>query len=234
MDSTHGKTEQAAHGAGTETGAGTGKTASTRADWAKLDWFETLILPHEPALRGRMRRLNPHAQDLDDLVSEVLTRAYANPRWREVDSGRAYLFTIARNLMIDLARRQKVVAFESLMEWDTMDSGHDLSAQLCARSQLRRLAKVLDTLPPQPRKVFVMRRIHEKSCGEIAEELGLSVSTVEKHLGVALRAFMGELARQDEEVDAVESRSRHDTRRAGDQPSDRSGGRARRGGAGPG
>jgi RNA polymerase sigma factor (sigma-70 family) len=214
-----------------DTGGRTGKTGAIQADWAKLDWFETLVLPHEPALRSRMRRLNPHAQDLDDLVSEVLTRAYANARWREVSNGRAYLYTIARNLMIDLARRQKVVAFEALMEWDAVDSGQDLSAQLCARSQLRRLAKVLDTLPPQPRKVFVMRRLHEKSCAEIAEELGLSVSTVEKHLGAALRAFMGEMARQDEEVSAVDTRHRHDAPdagRAGDQPSDRARGRERR------
>jgi RNA polymerase sigma-70 factor (ECF subfamily) len=222
MDSTHGKI-----------GGKTESIGSGTTDWAKLDWFETLILPHEPALRSRMRRLNPHVQDLDDLVSEVLTRAYANPRWHEVGSGRAYLYAIARNLMIDLARRQKVVAFEALMEWDTLDSGHDLSAQLCARSQLRRLAKVLDSLPPQPRRVFVMRRIHEKSCGEIAEELGLSVSTVEKHLGYALRVFMGELARQDEEVNAVDIRHRSDAPDAGrdsDQTSDRSREPERRGG----
>jgi ferric-dicitrate binding protein FerR (iron transport regulator) len=48
--------------------------------------------------------------------------------------------------------------------------------------------------------VFVARRLHEKPLAQIAEEMGLSVSTVEKHLGVALAAFMKALAQQEQEV----------------------------------
>lgn len=65
----------------------------------KLDWFKTVVLPNEGALRARVRSLRADMQDLDDTVAEVLVRAYANPRWREVKQGRSYLFAMARNLL---------------------------------------------------------------------------------------------------------------------------------------
>jgi RNA polymerase sigma-70 factor (ECF subfamily) len=80
----------------------------------------------------------------------VLTRAYANPRWQQMDNGRAYLFTIARNLLVDSARRQKVVAFDTIVEFEALQSSYDLSAHLCARDQLRKLQPVLDALPRRP------------------------------------------------------------------------------------
>jgi RNA polymerase sigma-70 factor (ECF subfamily) len=165
---------------------------------AKLNWFKTIVLPHQSALRARLRRLAPRSSELDDMVAEVLTRAYANPGWRGVDHGRAYVFAIARNLIIDQARRDKVVSFVQVVEFDLLRCGHDLEAQLCARDQLRRLQTLVDTLPRQCRRAFLLRRVHDKSVAEIADEMGLSVSTVEKHLGKAIRLVMQALAEQEE------------------------------------
>ncbi|MDZ7895978.1 MAG: sigma-70 family RNA polymerase sigma factor [Sphingobium sp.] len=164
----------------------------------KLDWFKTIILPHQSALRARLRRLSGDPNDLDDLVAEVLARAYSNPNWQDVERGRQYLYTVARNLIIDLARRERIVSFETITEIELLQSGQDLESQLCARDQLRRLQGVLDQLPPQPRRAFILKRIYQKSLGEIAEEMELSVSTVEKHLGKAVRLFMGALAEQED------------------------------------
>ena len=163
---------------------------------AKLNWFKTIILPHQSALRSRLRRLAANPEEHQDLVSEILMRAYANPNWREVTHGRAYLFTVARNLVIDQARRDKIVSFETISEVELLQSGHDVEAQLCARDELRRMQSILESLPEQCRRVFVLRRIQEKSMAEIAEEMSLSVSTVEKHLGRAVRLFMAALAQQ--------------------------------------
>jgi RNA polymerase sigma-70 factor (ECF subfamily) len=186
---------QAGEGVGEAIGRGGSTVDEIRA---KLDWFKTVILPHQPALRARLRRLAPGMGDLEDLVSEVLTRAYSNNGWRSVDHGRAYLFTVARNLVIDMTRRDKIVSFDTVVELDMLQSDHDLDAQLCARDELRRLQTVLDGMPPQCRRAFVLRRVHEKSVAEIADEMGLSVSTVEKHLGKAVRLLMQALASREE------------------------------------
>lgn len=165
---------------------------------AKLDWFKTVVLPHQPALRARLRRLTRDSVDLDDLVSEVLTRAFASSGWRTIDYGRAFLFTVARNLVIDRARRDKVACFVQMHELDILHAGYELEPQLCARDELRRLQLVIDDMPRQCRRVFLLRRLHDKSMIEIADEMGLSVSTVEKHLGKAIKLIMRALAEQEE------------------------------------
>jgi RNA polymerase sigma factor (sigma-70 family) len=188
---------------------------------AKLNWFKSVVLPHQSALRARLRRIAPHADDLDDMVAEVLTRAYANAGWQAIDHGRAYLFTIARNLVIDQARRDKVVSFVQVVELDLLRSGQDLESQLCARDALRRLQALVDTLPQQCRRAFLLRRVHEKSMVEIADEMGLSVSTVEKHLGKAIRLVMQALAEQEELSGAGSGRSNAGDRGAGRPATDR-------------
>lgn len=165
---------------------------------AKLDWFKTIILPHEAALRARMRRMIPAYTELEDVVAEVLARAYATDNWQNVTLGRAFLFTIARNLVIDNARRNKIVSFETIADLDLLQAEGSGESQLIARDALRRLQIILDTLPGQCRRVFLLRRVHEKSMAEIAEEMLLSVSTVEKHLAKAITLVMRAWAEREE------------------------------------
>lgn len=182
----------------------------------KLDWFRTVILPHRAALKARLHSLRRSQEDLDDLLSEVLIRAYANPRWSEVERGRAYLFTVARNLLIDQVRREKVVSFDTATDLDLLQDGQDLEAQLFARDQLMRLNAVVEALPAQCRRVFILRRIHQKTPSEIAVEMALSVSTVEKHLAKAIRLFMQAVAEQeDNSVDHGQFQSARGDRAAG-------------------
>lgn len=165
---------------------------------AKMDWFKTVILPQEAALRGRLRRIMPATHELDDMVAEVLTRAYATENWQNVTTGRAYLFTIARNLVIDTARRNKVVSFETIADLELLGSENSAESQLQAREALRQVETIVETLPPQCRRVFILRRIHEKSMLEIAEDMSLSVSTVEKHLAKAIAIVMRAWAEREE------------------------------------
>src|SRR5262245_53625648 len=97
---------------------------------AKLDWFKIVILPHEAALRTRLRRLLPRHTGIDDVVAEAMTRAYATVDFERITQGRAYLFQIARNLVIDEARREKVVRFEQLSEIDLIATDACTLAQL--------------------------------------------------------------------------------------------------------
>jgi RNA polymerase sigma-70 factor (ECF subfamily) len=149
---------------------------------ARLDWFKEAILPHEGALRGRLRRIMPRSSEVDDMVAECMTRAYAHGDVTRSTSGKAYLFQIARNLMIDEARREKVVSLELVVDLDMLQADNATEAGLHARDELRHLQAILDTLPPQCRRAFILRRVHGKSVKDIAEEMALSVFTVDKHL----------------------------------------------------
>jgi len=160
---------------------------SERAE--KMAWFKAQILPHEAALRRRLAALR--IPDIEDVVSEVLTRAYSTDNWRRMDQGRALVFQIARNLLVDAARRHAIVSIDFVADLEALhldDGGPSPEATAAARDELRQLQRALDALPPQPRRVFLMRRVQELSPQEIAVELHLSVSTVEKHLAKAMVA----------------------------------------------
>ena len=154
-----------------------------------MAWFRAQILPHEAALRRRLAYLR--VPDVEDIVSEVLTRAYSSDNWRRMDQGRALVFQIARNLLVDAARRHAIVSIDFMADLEALhldDGQPGPEAAVAARDELRRLQRVLDALPAQPRRVFLMRRVQDLSPQEIAAELRLSVSTVEKHLAKAMVA----------------------------------------------
>jgi RNA polymerase sigma factor (sigma-70 family) len=157
---------------------------------ARHAWFKCVILPHEAALRRQVRRLTATSGvDVDDVVSEALIRAYMAEDFERIDRGRAFLFTVARNLMTDLARHRAVVPFDfmaSLDSFELSDPAPTPESAALARDELRRLQTLIDTLPKQCRRVFFLRRIDELSLSDIAVRLGLSVSTVEKHLSKAM------------------------------------------------
>ncbi len=172
------------------------------ADIDRYTWFKTVVLPHEPALLARLRRIVRNRDDVEDLSAETMARAYACVDHARIVHGHAFLFQIARNLIIDAARRDKIVSIDIVADLDLLVVDNSVEAGLHARDELRRLKAIVETLPPQCRRVFILRRVHDRSMTEIAEELGLSVSTVEKHLTKAISRIMQAIRdREDADVE---------------------------------
>ncbi len=182
---------------------------------ARLEWFKAVILPYEAALRARLRRVCAAGFDIDNLVAESLARAYTAKDIARITAGRGYLFAIARNLLIDAARRDTIVSLDFVADLDLLRSDDTLEASLTARDELRRLQAIIDTLPPQCRRVFLLRRVHDLSLGEIAGQMALSVSTVEKHLAKAVMLVAKAVAEREE------FGFERTTRRSGQQAGDR-------------
>ena len=167
---------------------------------ARIAWFKAGVLPHEASLRRFLRRTGAPDMDLDDLVSEALTRTYAAEDWRRITNGRSYLFTIARNLVFDAARRQKIVAFETVADLDALglvDAQPSAEAVLTTRDELRVLQAAVERLPPRAREVFLLRRVENLSQRQVGERLNLSVSTVEGHFTKAIAALTKALQDSD-------------------------------------
>jgi len=166
----------------------------------RIAWFKAVVLPHEAPLRRHLRRTGAPPAEIDDLVAEALTRAYAAADWRRIDRGRSYLFAIARNLILDAARRSKVVAFDAIADIEALnlpDGQPSPEAAVSARDELRVLQAAVDRLPPRAREVFLLRRIDNLSLLEVADRLGLSVSTVEKHLTRAMTELTSAMAESE-------------------------------------
>jgi RNA polymerase sigma factor (sigma-70 family) len=157
-------------------------------------------LPHEAALRRHLARARLSPAEIDDLVAEAETRAYASEQWAAVENGRAYLFMIAKNLLISEARRRKVVSLEMMADLDALgrvDDQPTAEAVVSSREELRQLQAAVDALPEKTRYVFVRRRIDGIPAERVADELAVNVSTIDKHLGKAMALLTRAMAQHD-------------------------------------
>jgi RNA polymerase sigma-70 factor (ECF subfamily) len=164
-------------------------------------WFRREILPLEGELRAYIRRLTGDPASAEDLLHDVFARIIAADSWREVDSPAGFAIRTARNVVYDQLRRQKVVAIDFVADVGALglaDDAADPETALVARDELKRLRAIVEALPTQQRRVFTLRKVYGLAPAEIAERLGLSVSTVEKHLVKAVRACAEALTREDD------------------------------------
>jgi len=167
-------------------------------------WIAVHILPYEGDVRAWLRRhvyrLTP--ADVDDLLQDAYTRLWSADFTR-IGNGRSYLFAVVRNLLIEQARRSRIVPMERLGEIDALripseEPGPD--RRVSARQELDRLERIIAALPEQCRRAFQLQKFQHLSLREIALEMNITEKTVEKHLALALLRVLNALK---EDTDAM-------------------------------
>ncbi|HWG68714.1 MAG TPA: RNA polymerase sigma factor [Steroidobacteraceae bacterium] len=156
---------------------------------ARHEWFLNQVFRHRAALYRYLRRFTSGAEDIEDLVQETYVRVYAMPDFQAVDSPRALLFRIAHNMAVERARRQKSQATDRVADLERLtvySSDAPADEQIDARRRFESFCAAVDRLPPLCRRVFVLRKVYRLSHDEIAEVLGVSHSTIEKHVAKGL------------------------------------------------
>jgi RNA polymerase sigma-70 factor (ECF subfamily) len=157
---------------------------------ARYQWIADHILSIEGEVRGWLRR-HMHtlsASDIDDLLQESYARVWS-ANLAGIGNGRSYFYTVIRNLLLEQARRARIVPMERMGEIEELrlisdEPGPEQRAS--ARQEFEKLQRVIANLPTQCRRAFEMRRLEGYSQREIAERMGISEKTVEKHVAKAL------------------------------------------------
>lgn len=123
----------------------------------------------------------------EDIVQNQFLKLWLD-RYKIDDSKsiESLLFVMTKNATLDYLRAQKrkhTVENQEPMQ-ETTDQ-QDIDHQLDYVSLQKRMLELIDTMPPQRKRVFTMKRIEGLSNQEIARQLGLSVKTVDRHLSMA-------------------------------------------------
>lgn len=154
------------------------------------EWFVHEVLPLEPMLTGFLQRNRCSAIEVADLSQETFARIYEAAKRERPLQVKPFLFQIARNLMIDHLRRQSVVSLETMADCEWMnvpDEGPSSERQAAARQELRLLQAALDELPPRCRQIVIMQRMDGLPQKDIAQQLGVSVETVQTQIAKGMR-----------------------------------------------
>lgn len=147
------------------------------------------VFRYRVALQKYLRKFTAGAEDVEDLVQETYVRICALPRAQVVDSPRALLFRIARNLAVDRARQKVARATDDVADFEPLNVSSEEAEpdeQVDLRRRFESFCAAVASLPPLCRRVFVLRKVYQLSHAEIAQVLGVSHSTIEKHVAKGL------------------------------------------------
>jgi RNA polymerase sigma-70 factor (ECF subfamily) len=109
-------------------------------------------------------------------------------------SVKPYLYAMVRNACLNVLKHEKIKQRYAGEEIALADRAHDSVSQSVATNELeQKIRLAMEALPEQCRLVFKLSRFEELKYAEIAEQLNISIKTVENHMGKALRIMREQL-----------------------------------------
>ena len=162
--------------------------------------FERVYRYYYPRLNYFAQQYLQDAEISKNIVQDVFTELWDRRNNLQNDTNlNAWLFTVTKNKSLKIISRLK-----SQQNYDTYIKGRQLDVNYNALSDFdtsnfifeelqSRVESALEKLSPACRKVFEMSRFEDKKNKEIAEELNLSIKTVEAQITKALRSLKTDL-----------------------------------------
>ena len=137
-------------------------------------------------------------QDRDE-AEEIVQSAFLSV-WEKRESIeirtslKSYLYTMVRNACLNVIKHEKIKQKHIGEELAIAERAHDSVSQRVNSSELEtRIQVSIEKLPEQCRLIFKLSRFEELKYAEIADQLNISVKTVENQIGKALKIMREEL-----------------------------------------
>lgn len=134
----------------------------------------------------------------EDLVQESFASVWEK-RYLLKDKGnlKSFLFRTVRNICLNYLEHNQVInkyvdafkyenASQGLYMFNFMD---EQEYEEACKDMMKEVHRILDTLPPTVKEAFVLSRLKELKNKEVAEQMGLNIKTVEKHISRALKTL---------------------------------------------
>ena len=159
--------------------------------------FVALFNHFAPRVKGHLMRLGLPAAQADELAQETMLIVWRKAAWFDPSTAgaSAWIFTIARNLRIDAARRERL----SQADRDPLEDAPPpppADTLLDAAQRAGRLRAAIDSLPAEQADVLRLSFFDDRPHAEIERALGIPLGTVKSRLRLAmarLRTILDEL-----------------------------------------
>ncbi len=156
-------------------------------------WFCREVLPLERALTAFIRRNWRAGSDVMDLRQDIYERVLTGASTGLPTQASAYVYTVARNHLISLARRERIVSIDLVADMEALTIDADPltpERHATAREDLRRVQSGLDQLPARCREIISLRKVEGLSSREVATRLGIGIDAVDHQTCNGMRALV--------------------------------------------
>lgn len=156
---------------------------------------ETMYVAHHRWLLVRLRNKLGNNEEAADLVQNTFVQVLTSRELDRIKEPRAYLTTIAQNLLANYFRRQALErayldALASLPE----AMAPSAETRAIALETLQEVDRLLAGVPRQARQAFLMAQVDGMTHAEIAQALDISIATVKRRILVAAqRCYFADL-----------------------------------------
>ncbi|MCU4676547.1 sigma-70 family RNA polymerase sigma factor [Catenovulum sp. 2E275] len=139
------------------------------------------------SIRGRLKLFVSSIvppDEVDDIVQETYLKVWQHQQEKTASINKSFIYKVAKNLAIDFLRKPQSQKNDSVEDESEFGFEHQDSTyqQVEADEQFLLFCQLVRQLPPQCRKIFIMKKVYGMRIKEIADELELSSRTVEVQL----------------------------------------------------
>jgi len=137
------------------------------------------------------RLVPPH--EVEDIVQETYVRICQIDNKERIESPKSFMFKTARNLALDYLKQSNVRLVDRINDPQTLenllakDDSDEMYETAIIDKEFSQFCNAVRQLPVQCRRAFVLRKVYGFTQREIAEKMGISESTVEKHISKGMK-----------------------------------------------
>jgi len=148
--------------------------------------FQELFFAHARHVRNFLFYKGAGTAEAEDLTQEAFLRMWRECSKVPFEKAKAFLFTVASNLFLDVKKHEKVALLFQRQQPGDSPEGENPHFLLETQELQQRLETAISQLPEKQRVVFLMNRMDKMTYAEIADQFGLSVKAIEKRMHAAL------------------------------------------------
>ncbi|HMG92798.1 MAG TPA: RNA polymerase sigma-70 factor [Chryseolinea sp.] len=160
-----------------------------------LTAFEMLFRTYYQPLCNYAFTFVQDRDEAEEIVQSTFLNVWEKRESLSIHTGvKPYLYAMVRNACLNVLKHEKVKQQHAAMEMAVAERSVESVARTVMASELEtRIYQAMDHLPEQCRLIFKLSRFEELKYAEIAQQLNISIKTVENQMGKALRIMREQL-----------------------------------------